>query len=315
MRQFRRTASVGNPRRGPDRAGGAGTRQESRDDSPLPRTFDPKHADDLDVQDLRAALADLDQLPTSDLEALLARLFPNATIDIAFGDSQSIVPAAEQSGNSAEAFVFPIPPGLQLQIGSKVYDFSQLGLLTDAEVETIVADLSRQFAQQSKSRLSTTAAAPRPEVDHLFRSWFELFALTALDTIQNSWDRQLSRVQLATLLNGWDWQVAAQRSGRTFSGGLRIADGTGTKALMDRIGLLLRLPDADANISIDAVAAPWLIKGDGVLKLLAANAALVATADPSITCSVVEPPAIHVRHRSFCSRPGFVCADLPVARR
>lgn len=288
----------------------------------LCRTRDPDHGDDLDVQRLRAAVASLDSFPDPDLDALFGQLFPDATIDIAFGGTEADTPAPERAeAPPPEAFAFPIPPGLQLRIGGTIYDFAQIGMLSDADVQMIVDEISRQFAQTAEQKTFAPASMlQRPGVQHLFRSWCGLFALTTLDTLQNAWDMQLDRVQLAALLANWDWRTAARRSGRTFNSGLRVKQGTGSKALMDRVGLSLPLPAADAIISIEGVAAPWLSSGTGSLELLARNAALVGQAKPKIPCSVAEPAAIHVRRRSFLQPPwqtlkGYDGAEIALFNR
>ncbi|MEJ1937350.1 hypothetical protein WDZ92_44715, partial [Nostoc sp. NIES-2111] len=119
--------------------------------------------DDLDVARLRAKLADIDTMPLATLEQLLAKLFAGATIDIAFGDSPGKPTKDKPKAQKVDAFVFPIPPGLRLRIGERVYDFAQEGLVSEAEIAKIVSDLDRQFSQQSPSRSQVRAGARAPK--------------------------------------------------------------------------------------------------------------------------------------------------------
>ncbi|HEY0026290.1 MAG TPA: hypothetical protein VGC35_00290 [Allosphingosinicella sp.] len=274
----------------------------------LCRAQEPGMEQDLPVDLLRAKLADLESVPTAQLEGLLAQLFPDATVDIAFGDPPDTVAldaADDEPERTATAFAFPIPPGLRLRIGTATYDFSQLGKATDREVADIADAIARQFAQQSGKRDKAAAFndTPRPMVDHLFRNWCELYALTVLDTLQNSWSIDNNRVELSELLNGFDWRTAAARAGRTFHGGLRVATPTGSVALLDKAGLFLPVPAADAEIAIAGIASNWLTALDSVLMLEAGNAAKIAGADPAIPATVTRPSAQHVQPRSFLQLP------------
>lgn len=260
---------------------------------------------DLDVALLRAKLADIDTMPLPMLEQLFAILFAGATIDIAFGDPPGTPIKDKPKAQTVDAFVFPIPPGLRLRVGARVYDFAQEGLVSETEIAKIVADLDRQFAQQSPARSKARArAGQRPMLEHFFHNWCELFALTALDTMQNAWPTADNRVQLSALIANWDWQTAAARTGRTFHAGLRVAAPAGSVSLLQRAGLILDVPAQDVDIAIDGMpAGSWLSAKTGTIKLLSGNARLIGTTTPVIDAEVTQPKAVHVLPRSFLLPP------------
>lgn len=264
----------------------------------LRRADDPAEPGDLAVETLRAQLAELGSVPLAKLDALFTKLFPQAEIDIATGGAR---------GGPTDAFAFPIPPGLKLELGGKLYDFAKLGSVSAAELDKISAGFARQFAGTSAKpakRTGIKADPARPIVEHLFQSWCQLFALTCLETMQKDWDSKHNAIKLTDLLGDLDWRMAAQRAGRAFHGGLRIATAAGSQALVDRAGLMLDVPTKDADIRVAAVqGSAWLKGGTSQMTLLSHEAALIGTVDPAIKLSTSRPSAISVQPRAFVQSP------------
>lgn len=256
------------------------------------------------VKAVRDQLATFDEIDPTLLQKLFNTLFD--------GSSLSVVPD-ETEGT---AYAFPTPPGLMLQIGDDVVDFGNLGVVTDAEADGMMAHLDDQFAEISQRRTAAVGGAPRPLVERIFQEWCQLLALTTLDALDHAFDtggRADETVALGKLWPSVDWAQVAGRAGRLFHSGVRIQRPDGVvEPLLAPAGLMLEV-DAAAKpeVKIAGVGmSVWLIPTAASTELDGAAIARLGAGSPAITATLAEAPAVRLAARGF-ALPNFARVQNP----
>jgi hypothetical protein len=255
---------------------------------------DPDLPGTVTIKRLQDQLRTLEQLDPAILQQVLAHLFAGSRLDVV------------DATTDGEAYAFPVPPGLVLEVDGKPLDFGRIGELTDAEAEQLMAHLNSQFAEITERERAALplAAARRTLVDRLFQDWCQLLALSALDAIDHAFaERKVeATIRLGDLWSKVRWDNVAGRAGRLFHGGLRVpAGGTEFVPLYQAAGLFIEVPpDKDASARIAGVGATaWLGAGAGTLKLQGADIARLSAAPPRFRTAAAKAAATRCVARSF----------------
>lgn len=219
---------------------------------------------------------------------------------------------------SASGYIFPVPPNLRLERvhdgESLVFDFAQLGKISEADVETMFEQIERQFAELDRRNLAgaateaTEATDEHPLVSHLFRSWCGALALSAIDVARTAWvpadnageARKLGAV--LKLIEDKKWTEVAARAGRLLLGGLRVPSSEhAIVPLLDRAGLLIDLPVEGASEIelVDAGATSWLRVERSSLRVEGERIASLATAPVQIDSETDRPSSVRLITRAF----------------
>ncbi|MGC4243665.1 MAG: hypothetical protein QM686_15585, partial [Herbaspirillum sp.] len=211
--------------------------------------------DELDLEMLEKAIKEIDSVSFD----LLDQFFSV----IAQGSRLRHIPPLE---GAAKGFLFPLPPRLALELtwgdhGQRQHDFSTLGTMAESEIQQLMDDCQRQFAEILLRSPAQTmmAAKPRPLVDHLFRSWCGALALAACDAARTAWktagtdDEKRRLGDFFDALAPADWNTVASRAGRMLLSGVRVGQGENNRALAGMAGLFMHFDDAAVNTALSPV--------------------------------------------------------------
>jgi hypothetical protein len=255
---------------------------------------DPDLPGTVTIKRLQDQLRTLEQLDPAILQQVLAHVFTGSRLDVV------------DATTDGDAYAFPVPPGLVLEVDGRPLDFGQIGQLTDAEAGQLMAHLNSQFAEISERERAALplAAAGRTLVDRLFQDWCQLLALSTLDALDHAFaERKVeATIPLKKLWSQISWENVVGRAGRLFHGGLRVpASGSEFVPLYQAAGLFIEVPpDKDASARIAGVgAAGWLGAGSRTLKLQGADIARLSAAPPRFRTAAAEAAAIRCVARSF----------------
>lgn len=269
----------------------------------------PKAADgQIEVVQIERALRDFESVPFDMLESFLTLMLDGSRLRVV------------EDHNGAEGYLFPVPPNLHITLvhaGTHTdYNFAELGKVSDATAEALLADLERQFAELDQRKSvgvpAIKGAAEFPLVSHLFRNWCEALALTTMEVAQTTWKvpegnsgeaRPLG--EILDLLTPAKWREIAARTGRLLLGGLRVRDGNGSVPLLERARLLIDLPlNGPSEIRIIGLGSTsWLSADSDTLSLDGPRLADLKTASVPIDKVVKRPPAIRLVARGFVLPP------------
>lgn len=257
------------------------------------------------IDDLERAIRGLEAVPFDLLDSFLKLILQGTRL-------RNVVEI------SASGHIFPVPPNLRLERlhggENLVFNFAQLGKISEADLETMFEQIERQFAELDRRNLAATTEAmdEYPLVSHLFRSWCGALALSAIDVARTTWvpaNNEGESFKLGAVLNLIEdkkWTEVAARAGRLLLGGLRVPSPEhAIVPLLDRAGLLIDLPVEGATEIelVDAGATSWLAVERSSLRVEGERIAALATAPVLIDFETDRPASVRLISRAFIQHP------------
>ncbi|AJP57564.1 hypothetical protein UC34_12225 [Pandoraea vervacti] len=256
---------------------------------------------------LRAQLQSLGDIDPDLLQTLFASVFSGSRLDMV------------SDGASVEAYAFPAPPGLVLDVGGTSVDLDTLGALNDSEVSNLVDHLDNQFAEIERrpARLLAASGKPLSLTTRLFREWCQLLALTVVEAMESAFDPHTSKATHLSLGELWNsierhWPDIAGRTGRLFYSGVRALGASGYAPLLEQAGWFLDVaPKGMSDVRIVGTgASTWLIPDQARLPLDGERIALFGTLLPRIDAQTdLHVPSIRWLPRAFVQGPHVRVAD------